>query len=186
MILSVNIDGDMIRMLLQELRNLRDKDKKSVCSILYLADKNIQDWYHTLVRKYAEEKATIIGQEIPNKDQLSKLLHFMMGRKNSHANTYASYCLVDIINDYESGRLRRLVDNLDINRIREISRLIDEFHSKVFSTDWQLRIEDAGYGELKVKDITDWLNTLDELREKIGGLATSIRVDLKCGPEAFK
>jgi hypothetical protein len=97
MILSVNIDGDMIRMLLQELRNLRDKDKKSVCSILYLADKNIQDWYHTLVRKYAEEKATIIGQEIPNKDQLSKLLHFMMGRKNSHANTYASYCLVDII-----------------------------------------------------------------------------------------
>jgi hypothetical protein len=49
-----------------------------------------------------------------------------------------------------------------------------------------LRIENAGYGELKVKDITDWLNTLDELREKIGGLATSIRVDLKCGPEAFK
>ena len=118
MILPVNIDADMISMLLQELRNLRDKDKKSVCSIINLADKNIQDWYHTLARKYAEEKATIIRQEIPDKDQLIKLLHFMMGRKNSHANTYASYCLADIIKDYESGRLRRLVDNLDINGIR--------------------------------------------------------------------
>src|SRR5687768_16184054 len=124
--------------LLQRLSSILNEDKKSICLALSLINQNIQDWENEII-SFVINQMTI--QMTQRQGPPKKQEHIHANFKTTHkpkrekAATQSIYILKNIEKQYDSGKLKKLVQKLNIDSVQQIQYLING-EQKSGDLDW--------------------------------------------------
>jgi len=204
--MGINFNVDVIKFYEHILGHM-NKDKNYICMGLSYIRENVQDWYNTINDIFAPEiRKCYHGEELTINKKVSGAGH-LESMLTAHIYTpkavQAQKFLDMIIKRYENGELRKLVNQLDIKNVRELTELIggeiDEndkqikpvgfvgiaLEKKIFSFQTFISgIKD----EKKAREIEEWLERLKKKKVEIENTISSLQDydHLQCNEDIMK
>jgi hypothetical protein len=184
---SATVTAQTIIDLLEKLSGRLNRDKNAICGGLSLTNQTIFNWYNSLNERFSVEIANSFVNE--GSKRTSEEINFLLSYiyKAEYAPT-ARRCiefLRDIERRYNSGELRRLVNQMDTNKLFNIyETLVPRFidHAIQGKTDYfgleKLKQDRGGFEEAET--IKRWLTDLDNLREEIRSSISQLQLTIEC------
>lgn len=178
-----SISPEQLVALLRELAGRMNKDKNVICLGLSSINTHVHGWYNAISDAYSSIIARCITKEGFDTKTITEEVKFQNSRHNSPAVKQSIEFLNDVEYRYNHNELRKLVSKLDMKKISEIRRLIQEFDKVVFEVR-VFPIEELGdrsqLNAEKAKLIQNWICNLDGIREKIRIAVISLQNELEC------
>jgi hypothetical protein len=184
---SATVAAQTIIELLDRLSVRLNRDKNAICGGLSLTNQTIFDWYNSLNAKFSLEIASSLLNEGSKRtiEEVDSLLSYINKAEYAPAAQRCIEFLGDVERRYSSGELRRLVNQLDTNKLFNIyatlvPRFIDhaiQGKADLFPLD-KLKHDRGGFEQAET--IKLWLKDLDNLREEIRSSISQLQLSLGC------
>ena len=187
--MATNLSANSLIDLLKIAHTALNRDKNNICRAIDLSEKTIVDWYNEINLAYAPFRSHyILGKKMLDEKAVSDFLVFAESRTNSHAIESSIQFLDKVREKWDTGELRKLIGNVDIDLIKQFWQDMKQFHNLVFDT--KLIMLENGIPKLEgnkedATKIANWIKELDKIRSRIRTNAMEILQQLECSQEMF-
>jgi hypothetical protein len=191
---SVEEIYNVIDKLAKRISNYRNEPKDTICLGLSLIYKNIEDWYNEINDIFSPDiaKSTAdIKDDAEREARVKQLVHYVKRKKRQPAAKRSIEFLVRIQKRYEPGKLRNLINQLDMEKIAIIKDRIkrEEWGFIDLAIDqksqWKAEFIRTKRWDVAAEKIDKWMDYLDSRREEIREAAFSVIDCLDCKEEGM-
>ena len=182
------ISPEGIVILWEKLESYWNKDKNAICLRLGLTYQIAENWYNEMVNAFAPEVARLREGERAYKkshEEITREVEYAL-RRNHGPLTYDSLLFLnEIVRRYENGELRKVVDRLDIGKVRLLEGALNAFYNMSMDMD-RVSLVPRLRRDLEVeKSITEYVLELDRVREKVRECVSALHNELGCQKESL-
>jgi len=185
------ISPEGIAILLEKLSNYWSKDKNAICLSLSLTYQSVANWYDSIVKTFAPEIARFSQGDSAQKrshEEITKALLYTLSRNDGELASSSCDFLSQIERRYKNGELRKIVDRLDIDKVRLLRNKVVEFNERAMGGEsrHQNKILYKPAAEVEEANvIMNWIMELDAYREMIRQYVSAIHNQLGCQKESL-
>ena len=173
----------------KELSHYWNRDKDAIWLTLSLTYQIIENWYNNMAKAFAPEIALFLEGVSPHKrspEEITREIEYVLKREVSPLASNSMEFLDEIVIRYEAGELRKVVDRLDIRKIRLLREALNEFYKNAMDADRsRLYPKLPGGGIYDENLIMEYILKLDAIREKVRQYVSALHNQLGCRKESL-